>query len=484
MKNYIKEYGDRFKHKLRESVFDFAVKDKQIIERLRETVVGTSGQIDRDDYLYEPLGTRNTRDLTSWSYERAVQASLDIFEKNPFANSIIKMPTDALESAGLEIKADDDAVQAFINEWWSHPIFGYKNQFYKDFQDNKLVGESTFPFEVNVIDGEVMLSIVDPVNVSSVLKVPGNARIDDKVKMKPDEFSDGRLFDIVRKRDGVFDGNIYYFGFNKPTNGTRSRPELLTVLDWLDLFDQSMFSELQRWSLLSSFFIDVEVQGASPDEMDYYKKKNFPHGKAPSPGSVFVHNEKIKQTIMTPDLKANDKSDMAKLQRKQILSGTRMQPWMFGDPDGTNQGVARESARPTIWLMERDQRRVSTMIYTMLHFSLLQAQAAVKHTDVGVINESTNISFDIIHGRVFPKDLVLNAVAFTQLTASISQQISAGLISQENANKINSNMINELLDIEIDPDDLVDELMAPPEKENELEVDPITVNNLMVESYG
>lgn len=124
MKNYIKEYIGKF------------------ATSLREAMAPPSGSIDRDDYLYTPLGQTGTRDLNQITFERAVELSKSLFDKNPVANRIIRVPIEALKSVGLSINAEDDAVQSFIDEWWSHPIEGYKNQFYKDFQDNKLVGRA------------------------------------------------------------------------------------------------------------------------------------------------------------------------------------------------------------------------------------------------------------------------------------------------------------------------------------------------------
>jgi len=382
-------------------------------------------------------------------------------EKNPTANRIITVPVEALQSAGLSISAGDEAVQAFIDEWWNDPIDGYIHQFYKDYQDNKLMGESVFPVGINPINGIIELGFIDPMNISSVLKVAGNARIDDRVILKPNLKGEQQSFDIIRKRQGVFTGDAFYFGFNKSTNGTRSRPELLKLLDWLDLFDSGMFNEAERWNLLSAFYFDIEMLNANSDQIKKYKNENFPTGKPPKSGTAFVHNEKIQQKIISPDLKAYQHTEAAKLQKQHIYGGAGYPDWFFGSGADTNQGVAREQMRPTIWLIEREQKRVSTMLYCILHFNLLQAQKHGYHTEAGLISESTDISFDINHNSVFPKDLVSNAVAYAQVTAAVNMQVDSGRMSEEVANEINASMVNELLDLDINPDDLVDELIAP-----------------------
>lgn len=63
MKNYIKEYIGKF------------------ATSLREAMAPPSGSIDRDDYLYTPLGQTGTRDLNQITFERAVELSKSLFDK-------------------------------------------------------------------------------------------------------------------------------------------------------------------------------------------------------------------------------------------------------------------------------------------------------------------------------------------------------------------------------------------------------------------
>ena len=444
MKNYIKEYIGKF------------------ATSLREAMAPPSGSIDRDDYLYTPLGQTGTRDLNQITFERAVELSKSLFDKNPVANRIIRVPIEALKSVGLSINAEDDAVQSFIDEWWSHPIEGYKNQFYKDFQDNKLVGESAFPIAVNEIDGSVDLGFIDPVNIRAILKSPGNARIDDRLILKPNLSGDSREFDIIRKRELEYKGQLFYFGFNKPTNGTRSKPILINLLDSLDLYDMGMFSEIERWNAFSRFYIDVTLHGADEDTVNDYKNKMFPTGRAPKSNTVFVHNQKVEHKMMSPDLNSSDRSEMSRMQKQHIYAGSGMPAWMFGDGDSISQGVTREAIRPIIWMLEHEQELVSHMLYTMLHFNLLQAQKYGKYTDAGQITEKTDISFEVVHNSIFPKDLVTDAVAFAQVVPSIIMMADSGYAKKEVAGEIIAHMVNELLDKDIKPEDMVDELAEDP----------------------
>lgn len=444
MKNYIKEYIGKF------------------VSNLREAIIPASGSIDRDDYLYTPLGQHGTRDLSQITFERAVELSKDVYNKNPLANRIIDVPIEALKSVGLSIHADDEAVQSFIDEWWAHPIEGYKNQFYKDFKDNKLVGESAFPIAVNDIDGSVDLGFIDPVNIRAILKSPGNARIDDKLILKPNLSGDSREFDIIRKRELEYKGQLFYFGFNKPTNGTRSKPILITLLDTLDLYDTGMFSEAERWNLMSTYFFDVTLHGATEDDINKYKMANFPGGTAPRKQTAFIHNQKVEQKIISPDLKSYMHSEAARLQKQHIHSGSGLPAWMFGDGDSINQGITREAVRPVIWMLEHEQELVSHMLYTMLHFNLLQAQKYGKYTDAGQITEKTDISFEVVHNSIFPKDLVTDAVAFAQVVPSIIMMADSGYAKKEVAGEIIAHMVNELLDKDIKPEDMVDELADDP----------------------
>lgn len=436
----------------------FGIKEASLPEVLDAAGVG----IDSDDNLYRGI-SQSYRDLSPLKFERALQISMYLWEKDPVAQQIILKPIEAIQNAGISFQAEDEAVQSFIDEFWDHPITGFRQQFWELWRDIKLMGEGCWPVSVNEMDGSIELGFIDPINIDRVKMVPGNARVPDKVVLKADSLGRKQEFDVIRMRNGKLQGDVFYFPINKPVNSTRGRPTLLALMDWIDLYDQAMFNDAERWALMRLFVFDLEMEGKNDEEIRDWLRKRFPDGKPPKPGTIFGHNEKVKLNAVTPDLKANDATTQAMAVLGHIAGGSGLPRWMLGFTGEVNQGVARETMRPVIWKIGAEQDQIKRILYTVFHFALEQAAKHGKHTKAGTITESTDLSFKIICNEVFPKDLVANSTAFGQAVNAITVLKDSGLVGEETARKLMVHMMNNLVDSDVTVDEIEKELTVEDE---------------------
>jgi len=446
--------------------------------------------IDPDDHLYRGL-TQSLRDMNPLKFERALQISMYLWEKDPVAQQIILKPIEAIQNAGISFQAEDEAVQAYLDEFWSHPITGFRQQFWDLWRDVKLMGEGCWPVAVNEIDGSIEIGFIDPINIDRIKMVPGNARIPDKVIMKADSMGRKQEFDIIRMRNWKLQGDVFYFAINKPVNSTRGRPTLLALMDWIDLYDQSMFNDAERWAMLRSFVYDVKLQGKTDSEIKEWLNRNFPGGKPPKPGSIFAHNEQVELNAVTPDLKATDATAQAMAVLGHIAGGSGLPRWMLGFTGEVNQGVARETMRPVIWKIGAEQEQIKQILYTVMYFALQQAQKYGRHTKEGTINERTNIDFKIICNEVFPKDLVANSTAFGQAVNAITVLKDSGLVDEATAREFAVHMMNQLtgfeksvdeIEKELTLDDEIDKMLGQANGKMPEPMEKPTMNELMLAS--
>jgi hypothetical protein len=64
----------------------------------------------------------------------------------------------------------------------------------------------------------------------------------------------------------MMEGEVFYFAINKLPNSLRGRSDLMALADWLDLYDQYLFSEVERLHLLSAFVWDYKIEGATDEK--------------------------------------------------------------------------------------------------------------------------------------------------------------------------------------------------------------------------
>lgn len=275
--------------------------------------------LDADDYQYRRLTSgakTQKRDLSRIQQDRMLEIAWYLWEQNPFAKRLISFMTDLILGEGVTVEAEDERIQEVIDAVWNHRINQLKTRSREFRNALALNGELIIPVEVNPVTGRPVFGFIDPAQVDRIETDPMNVLLSTYVVLKGETGKDGQRLKIVQEdpETGILEGEVFYHGVNRLPNSTRGRSDLLPLADWLDLYDQYLFAEVERLHLLSSFVWDYTVEGADQTTIDQ-KLKKLPN---PKPGQVFGHNEKEKLEARTPDLKAADRSEAGRMLRTHI----------------------------------------------------------------------------------------------------------------------------------------------------------------------
>ncbi len=301
----------------REAASDaYAVRRQGAQESLGMTLNGLA-QVDPDEGAWRRLSSGQKfqrRDLTLLAQDRMLEVSWFLWEQNPFAKRLVTLMTDLILGEGVTVQADDERIQEQIDKTWNHPINQVPARIREFHNFLSLTGELILPMAQNDVTGRPVFGFIDPYQVKAVHPLPDNILIPDILELKPvTGAGDGQKLKIVRPNPatGKLEGEVLFFAINKLPNSLRGRSDLLPLADWLDLYDQYLFGEVERLGLLSAFVWDYTITGADEPKIAE-KLSKFPN---PKPGAVFAHNENETLEARTPDLKASDRSEVAKLLR-------------------------------------------------------------------------------------------------------------------------------------------------------------------------
>ncbi len=417
-------------------------------QRLREqlapefaTAQGTS--IDPDDSDFRRL-TQTKRDLNPLEHERSINISYWLYERNGFFTRLINIALQAIKNAGFVIKTDDEVLRELWFEFWQKPHVGFKRTFFNDYKDVKLSGEADWPIGWNPISGELEIGYIDPLNVKRIKTLPGNVKIADKLVMKLNVAGDGKTFSIIRSIAGQLIGELYHFPINKPVNATRGRPQLLALLDQIDLYDQALFSEGERMIILKSFVWDVEIEGSDEEKQKDWFKKHFPGGAPLKPGSAHIHDEKVKMEALSPSLNASDSKEMLNLFRQNTAGMAGYPDFFMGWGGDVNVATAREMMKPTIWMIEDDQENMANVLTDLFAFQLAKFDELGKQTSKGVFRMKPDDEWEIVANNVFPRDFVLQSTAFRDVISTIAVAKSQGFLSEKHGMEMFVMAANEL----------------------------------------
>lgn len=418
-----------------------------------------AGKTVDEDEGWRRLTGQSKRDLSPMSQTRMQELALYLWEANPLANWLIEIAVAYLLAEGVRPAVDDEQAQGWLDGFWDDPINDMDLKLTKKVRELSLYGEQCWPVFANKINGHVRLGYLDPGLIETVVMDPDSSEQPIGVVTVKNAKGEARRYRvIVNGPESVFsertqeirqtftDGDAFYFKVNDLSNSSRGRSDLLAGADWLDGYDQFLFGELERASMMRAFIWDVTLQGATQDEVDDYARKVHP----PKSGGMRVHNETETWTAESPDLKAGEATETARLMRNQVLGGRGMPEHWFGGGGDVNRATAGEMGEPTMKVLTMRQRIIKHVLESLLIYVVRQRYRAVmgsEELDFAVFPDfRPRVDFPEITAR----DTTKYAAAMAQVVSAVSVVMSEGLLSEETAMALIA-AVAERLGVEIDP---------------------------------
>lgn len=345
------------------------------IKNTERILENTLSQIRRreqiQDFGFNLVGGMPADTLNPVSNSQMIKDSLNMWQKNPLANSIIETFLDYTLGSGIEYEATSPAVKEVLDMFWNDPDNDWANKQVDRFRDLSLFGELLLETSVIAGRGKVKINSIYPELIKS---------------MKRDEYYYERLISItvnkseedkelnLIKYDPInkkYDGDCFYFTVNKSTFQSRGLSDLFVNRDWLNLHDKSLYANIERAGLLLSFVWDVTIKGGTEEQMR--KKFQAISNNPPRAGSFRIHDENEVWEEKTPNLGGRDFTDIYKLLKGQISGGSRQPVFMFGAEGDINRATAREMSKPFYKKINRRQKLIKHIIASMFDFQISKA---------------------------------------------------------------------------------------------------------------
>lgn len=433
--------------------------------------------IDPDEDQWRKLTGDAKRDLTPLTQTRMQEMGLYLWESNLLANRVIELPIAFMLAEGARLVATDEIVQEWIDRFWMDPINQMDLKLIKKARELAIYGEQCYPTFVNAFSGNVRLGYLDPGLIETVVADPDNGEQPIGIVTVKNRKGLARRYRVIvngseeelftartRKiREGFDAGECFYFTVNDLSNGRRGRSDLLAQIDWLDAYDQQLFGELERQTNLRAFIWDVTMKGATKEEVEARAKKIVP----PKPGSVRVHNDSEEWKAETPDLKAADSSETARLFRNHILGGATLPEHWYGGGGDVNRAAAAEMGDPTFKMFVMRQTYLGYMLQQMGQYCIRQKELAQTRREPDLFDPTFKVTPQF--PEMVARDTTKYAAALQQVTASVTMAIDRGLMTEETAVRIIENLSGRL-GVEFDAEEEIAKARKESEKRAEGDV--------------
>lgn len=413
--------------------------------------------VDADEDQWRRLSGDTRRDLSPMTHQRMREMAQYLWESNLLANRLIELPIAYLLAEGVRLHCDDEDNQALLTRFWRDPINQMSVKLPKKVRELGIYGEQCYPAFVNQHTGHVRLGYLDPGLVETVVMDPDNPEQPIGIVTVKDKHGQARRYRVIVNgadaelftartqaiRETFTDGEAFWFTINDLSNGRRGRSDLLAQADYLDGYDQYLFGELDRAQFMRAFIWDVTLTGATPEEV----KARAKDITAPRPGSTRVHNEAEIWKAETPDLKAQDASEGARLFRNHVLGGATLPEHWYGGGGDVNRATGESMAEPTVKVLSMRQQVVKHMMETIGLYVLRQALLARGKGEPDLEDEAFQV--EAIFPEMTAKDTTKYAAALQQAVVAVGLAMDKGLITQATAVRI-INAIAGRLGVEID----------------------------------
>lgn len=480
-----------------EGIIDFGKMD--IGKRLRiaaKALMGlkevslASGNVDRPDEVgFRRITQRSDKELTPSSWQKQMDVAHFLWLQNPMAHRILELQADFVVGDGFTFQAADEEVGKILDRHWKDPDNAWDMKQYERYIELTLFGIWAPKVFVNKHNGHVKISPVDPawiVDMKQNIDNPGKV---DNIKLSRGQGGKIDWLEVVKavqdpkdENFGLLCGEIFYFPINKLSFTVQGTSDLFRIADWLDAYDQFIFSLLERINFLNAHLYDITIEGA--EQKDVQEKIQDLEDNPPKPGGFRVHNEKEKWEALAPKINAAEVDDVARLVRILILGAAGIPEHWFSVGGDVNKATASEMAGPILRKMKRKQAFWRDVVTEILQFQIDQAikvgrLSTVKMDDTGKMVER-DMSFQVIVPDLSAKDVALFADTLIKLTTALVDAVDAGFMELKKAREIFASAASES-GIEVDP--ITEEKAAEEKADQEAAIDK-KVEELKAEALG
>ena len=422
---------------------------------------------------------------------QALSTAWALWQSHPVAQRAIEIKRDYIIGHGTQPLAAETELQDLLDEFWRVNEMDLRASEFT--QQLFIFGCQTYPAFVRESDGQMRLGYIDPADIERVICDPDNSldlyavvvREQQAVGDAWQEEHAKRVYRIIREAEtgdyadqlvradqdklapwesrmlqafglSEYTGDCFYAKVNALSNQPMGMPDFLAEADWLDQLDQTLFALGEREQMQGYFSFDVELDGATPDQVAERAAKI--RNKPPRKGSVNVHNSAEHWEMNAPNLNQSATVETVNAQLAFILGGLGLPVHWFGRGDETNRATAQAQGDPTWRSLEHSQLVVKRLFERMLEFVRDQAIIAGRYRP----KANADLEVTLQMPEMTARDFGAQSAALTQVAGALVVAMDAKLMNREQAIEVWVRAVSEM-GIDLTPIEVEEEMATEPD---------------------
>lgn len=411
--------------------------------------VGVDRTLDPDSHLYRPIfPTRpSATQLPSTIQSHMQEVCLYYYQANPLAHRYIDMVKDYTVGEGVTFKAADKQVQALLEEFWYGIDNDVANSLPQWVVELSIYGEVALAFQPRKGDPCLKLQYINPSWISEVAVDPFDVSRVTSIKLDPNQIKisrriggkdiDDPVFPLIaRDKDKLLNGQAIFLRINHVSDSPRGIGDLFPLADSMANIDELMFNVKERSRHLTQYFWNVTIEGGT-DETCRTKLQEYLQQPL-YPGTIRVHNERIKWEQMKVDLGGADIEKVLAPMIGLVITGLGIPAYWTGMSGAPARAAAESVQDPVYKRLITRQGVIKRFLQTLLAF---QMDYAIRQK---YLPKTIDKTVKILMPKIAIRDLQRTGGAVNRIASSLLEMLEGGVYTKEEVRKMLEELLAEL----------------------------------------
>jgi len=390
----------------------------------RDTAV-SQGAYPRDRYSYDRL--------------EVLRDALDAWRVNPLARRIVSLTSQYVVGGGLTIASDNEPTDAFLQEWWNHPLNHMPVRAF-EWCDELTRSGNLF---ILLSTDEAGLSYVrafPAANIAEIVTSPNDVEQPVAFKEKPTAAQlEGRVYTAYTAMDDdPAQPAMLHYAINRPVGAAWGEPDLAPITRWLVRY-AAWLEDRVRLNRYRSAFIYV-VRGLFPSAAERLERQAELNANPPNPGSILVADQTEEWEVLHPKLDSFDAERDGLTIKKMLAAGSGTPLHFLAEPESSTRTTADAAGGPTYRHYEQRQ-----LFFTWALADIARVATRRRALLAGDTDPDSHIT--VTGGDISPRDNAALANAGSALISSVGALRDRETIDDEELLRLVYKFLGEQVDV-------------------------------------
>jgi hypothetical protein len=336
---------------------------KELQSRIQQLEMLVSAETDNTFYPGQSM-TDLYRSRYDYDRDTILSECLRAWRVNPLARRIVQLYTDFIIGEGLGIRSNHKATHKYLTDWWNHPLNNFNEQIPAWCDELTRAGNLFFVISVNPMDGMIYVRPLPSEQVKDIVSADNDIRQEVFYLPKDITADKWQAYDRTNQQQTF----VLHYAVNRPIGSAWGEPLLAPLLPQLGRY-MTWLEDRARINHFRTAYMYV-LQGKFNSEKERREREDFINSHKPTPGSVLVHNESEKWSILAAQLDSFDASQDGLNIKKAIAAGAGLPLHYLAEPESSTRTTADAAGTPTFRSLERIQKTFLGMLDDMADIAL------------------------------------------------------------------------------------------------------------------